>query len=67
MNSGDDDADEDNDNGLNEGDVDEGGGGGRQGGGEGTRSHVKDFINVLATNFGETMLISLGQRRLPDS
>lgn len=34
---------------------------------EGARSHVKDFINVLATDFGETMLISLGQRRLPDS
>ena len=31
------------------------------------KPHVKDFINVLATNFGENMLISLAQKRLPDN
>ena len=59
MNSGDAAAAEDHENGHIEGDVDKEGGRG-----EGVKPHVKDFINVLATNFGENMLISLAQKRL---
>lgn len=52
-------AAEDQESGHIEDDVDEEGGRG-----EGVKPHAKDFIHVLATSFGENMLISQAQKRL---